>query len=68
MPEQAPAHTGSYYAATVNSISDYAALAGTFENFDVFANINPVIIPGAHRFRNQMVALDLLYYQIKDRL
>ena len=44
------------------------AVAGTFERFDVFANIKPVIIPGAHRFRNQMVALGMFYYQIKDRL
>lgn len=44
------------------------AVAGTFERFDVFADIAPVIIPGAHRFNNQMVALGMLYYQIKDRL
>jgi len=44
------------------------AVAGTFERFDVFANIKPVIIPGAHRFNNQMVSLGILYYQIKDRL
>ncbi len=44
------------------------AVAGTFERFDVFANIDPVIIPGAHRFNKQMVALGILYYQIKDRL
>ena len=44
------------------------AVAGTFESFDVFANIDPVIIPGAHMFRNQMMALGILYYQIKDWL
>jgi glycine/D-amino acid oxidase-like deaminating enzyme len=44
------------------------AVAGTLERFDMFANIDPVIIPGAHRFTNQMVALGVLYYQIKDRL
>jgi gamma-glutamylputrescine oxidase len=44
------------------------AVAGTFERFDVFANIDPVLIPGAHRFNKQMVALGILYYQIKDRL
>jgi len=43
-------------------------VAGTFERFDVFADIDPITIPGAHRFRNQMVALGVLYYQIKDRL
>lgn len=44
------------------------AVAGTLERFDVFANIKPVIVPGAHRFRNPMVALGMLYYQIKDRI
>ena len=43
-------------------------VAGTFERLDMFAGIRPVIIPGAHTFRNQMVALGVLYYQIKDRL
>jgi len=43
-------------------------VAGTFERFDIFANIKPVLIPGAHTFRNQMVALGVLYYQIKDKL
>lgn len=42
-------------------------VAGTFERFDVFANIKPIVIPGAHTFRNQMVALGVLYYQIKDK-
>jgi glycine/D-amino acid oxidase-like deaminating enzyme len=44
------------------------AVAGTFERFDMFANIHPVIIPGAHRFSRPMVSLGMLYYQIKDRL
>ncbi len=44
------------------------AVAGTFERFDVFAEIEPVIVPGAHRFIKPMVALGMLYYQIKDRL
>ncbi len=26
-------------------------VAGTFERFDVFANIKPIVIPGAHTFR-----------------
>jgi glycine/D-amino acid oxidase-like deaminating enzyme len=43
-------------------------LAGTLERFDVFAKIKPIVVPGAHMFRNQMVALAMLYYQIKDRL
>jgi glycine/D-amino acid oxidase-like deaminating enzyme len=44
------------------------AVAGTFERFDIFANIAPIIIPGAHRFSKQMVALGMVYYKIKDRL
>ena len=44
------------------------SVAGTMEQFDMFANIDPVIVPGAHTFRNQMVALGMLYYRIKDRL
>lgn len=44
------------------------AVAGTFERFDVFAGISPTVIPGAHTFRNQMVALGVLYFQIKDRM
>ena len=33
------------------------AIAGTFERFDMFANIKPCVIPGAHTFGKQMVAL-----------
>jgi gamma-glutamylputrescine oxidase len=51
--------TGQIMAETV---------AGIFERFDVFADIDPVLIPGAHTFHRQMVALGVLYYQLKDRL
>ena len=44
------------------------AVAGTFERFDVFANIKPMVIPGAHRFRTPLTALGMIYYQLKDRL
>ncbi len=44
------------------------AVAGTFERFDLFANIKPLVVPGAHLFSRPMVALGMLYYQIKDRL
>ena len=43
-------------------------VAGTFERFDIFANIKPLTIPGQHLFGKQMVALGMLYYQLKDRL
>ncbi len=44
------------------------AVAGTMERFDVFAGIKPTRFPGAHTFRKPMVALGVLYYQIRDRL
>lgn len=44
------------------------AIAGTFERFDLFADIKPFIVPGAYRFSKPMVALAVLYHQIKDRL
>jgi len=44
------------------------AVAGTVEQFDLFANMKPVVVPGAHCLRKPMVTLAMLYYQIKDRL
>jgi glycine/D-amino acid oxidase-like deaminating enzyme len=44
------------------------AVAGTFERFDLFADVKPFVVPGAHLFSKPMVALGVLYYQIKDRL
>lgn len=44
------------------------AIAGTFEQFDLFASIKPLTVPGAYALRKPMVALGILYYQIKDRL
>ncbi|MCZ6832078.1 MAG: FAD-binding oxidoreductase [Gammaproteobacteria bacterium] len=44
------------------------AIAGTFERFDVFANVKTMTIPGQHLFGRQMVALGMLYYKLKDRL
>ncbi len=44
------------------------AVAGTVEQFDLFANVKPFIVPGAHWLNKPMVALGMLYYQIKDRL
>ena len=43
-------------------------VGGTLERFDVFANIKPIWIPGQHMFRNQMVALGMMYYKLVDRL
>lgn len=44
------------------------AVAGTIEQFDMFADIKPLVVPGAHIFSKPMVAPGVLYYQIKDRL
>jgi len=44
------------------------AVAGTMEQFDLFADVKPIIVPGAKLFSKPMVALGVLYYQIKDRL
>ena len=38
-------------------------VAGTLERFDIFAGIKPLTIPGQHLFRNQMVALGMIYYK-----
>jgi gamma-glutamylputrescine oxidase len=44
------------------------AVAGTLERFDLFAGVPPVRVPGAHVFQKPMVALGVLYYQIRDKL
>ncbi len=44
------------------------AVAGTMEQFDLFADVPAVIVPGAHTFRKPMVSLGMMYYRIKDRL
>ncbi len=43
------------------------AVAGTLEQFDLFASVKPVSFPGAHAFRKPLVALGVLYYQLRDR-
>ena len=44
------------------------AVAGTLERFDLFANIKPIIVPGAHWLSKPMVTLGMMYYRIKDQL
>ena len=44
------------------------AVAGTVEQFDLFANVKPVLVPGAHLLSKPMVSLGIMYYQIRDRL
>jgi len=44
------------------------AVAGTVEQFDLFADVKPLIVPGAYLLSRPMVALGMLYYWIKDQL
>jgi glycine/D-amino acid oxidase-like deaminating enzyme len=44
------------------------AVGGTLEQFDLFANVKPIVVPGAHWLRKPLVTLGVLYYQIRDRL
>jgi gamma-glutamylputrescine oxidase len=44
------------------------AIGGTLERFDLFASVKPFVVPFAHTFSTPMVALGVLYYQLKDRL
>jgi gamma-glutamylputrescine oxidase len=43
-------------------------VAGTLERFDIFAAIRSTRFPGSHTLRKPLVALGILYYQIRDRL
>lgn len=44
------------------------AICGTAEKFDLFANIKHFRIPGTQWFGNQMLAMGMLYYRMKDWL
>jgi len=44
------------------------AVAGTLERFDIFAGIKSTRFPGSHALRKPLVALGVLYHQIRDRL
>ena len=44
------------------------AVTGTMEKFDLFANVKHFRIPGSQWLGNQMIALGMLYYRIKDRI
>ena len=44
------------------------AIAGTFERFDIFAKIKPLMVPGSAMFSKPMVALGMVYYRLKDLL
>jgi len=44
------------------------SIAGTFERFDIFERIKPVVLPGSHVFRKQLVALGMFFYKLRDML
>jgi glycine/D-amino acid oxidase-like deaminating enzyme len=44
------------------------AVTGTMEKFDLFADLRPIGIPGSQWLGNQLIALGMLYYRLKDRL
>ena len=44
------------------------AIGGTMERFDLFARMPQIRIPGGNTFGNQLVALGMLYYRIRDLL
>jgi glycine/D-amino acid oxidase-like deaminating enzyme len=44
------------------------AIAGTMEKFDLFADTKHFRIPGSQWMGNQIIALGMLYYRLKDRL
>ncbi len=44
------------------------AIGGTLERYDLFANIDHIRIPGSTWFGNQMIALGMMYYKIRDAL
>ena len=44
------------------------AVGGTMEKFDLFAGMKHLRIPGSRWFGNQLIALGMLYYRLKDLL
>jgi glycine/D-amino acid oxidase-like deaminating enzyme len=44
------------------------AIAGTMEGFDLFAKTRHYRIPGGQWLGNQIIALGMLYFRLKDRL
>ena len=44
------------------------AVTGTMEKFDLFANMRHFRIPGSQWMGNQIIALGMMYYKMKDML
>ena len=56
--------TGSHLMGEV--LAD--AVSGTLERLDLFADIKHFRIPGSRWIGNQLIALGMLYYRLKDKL
>jgi glycine/D-amino acid oxidase-like deaminating enzyme len=44
------------------------AIAGTMEKFDLFADMKHIRLPGSQWVGNQIIALGMMYYRLKDKL
>ncbi len=44
------------------------AVGGTLERFDLFAGMKHLRLPGSQWMGNQIIALGMMYYKLKDRL
>jgi len=44
------------------------AIGGTMERFDIFSELPHIRIPGTRWMGNQLIALGMLYYRLKDKL
>jgi gamma-glutamylputrescine oxidase len=44
------------------------AIGGTLERYDLFADMGHFRLPGSQWIGNQIIALGMLYYKVKDRL
>jgi len=44
------------------------AIAGTMERYDLFADMKHIRLPGSQWMGNQIIALGMLYYKMKDML
>ena len=56
--------TGSHLMGEI--IAD--AVGGTLEKFDLFAGMRHYRLPGSRWLGNQIIALGMMYYKLKDRL
>lgn len=44
------------------------AIAGTMERFDLFATMKHIRLPGSRWLGNQIIALGMMHYKLKDLL